>query len=477
MPNTRIFSDLPPDDSIQLERLLENLLIDIDGIAGIRAILRNAGIDNDFISSLYFNLNTNEFSTILVSKFKVYAVSNQRLYHHPLMALLEYVMKQRERYYNLEDTDIEIANKIISIGKGRIEELKREKPTIVTPPSSTIDILIITALKDELDALKKCNNQPGNTWQELKDSLGYPYYKTTLSHKNGTQLNVVAARPPEMGEINTSILATRLISELKPRYLAMTGVCAGNKEKKVFLGDVIVAKEVFKFDYGKLVAYYELIDNQQIHTAEIFHEIHTYNLNYKWKVAIEDFSEDWLHTIQTSRPKSYYHQERWLLHKLYNFQQQSDKYSSPDQHPERQIECPDWRQVIQRLREQELLKTDIFELTEKALKEINNERLEYLENQHYKDPLNLEIRLGVIATTSKVQKDPQLFQRIEKLQRKILGVEMEGAAIGAVAEIEEIPMIIVKGVQDYADHDKNDQFREYAAEVSARFLLAFFTTI
>jgi Nucleoside phosphorylase len=51
---------------------------------------------------------------------------------------------------------------------------------------------------------------------------------------------------------------------------------------------------------------------------------------------------------------------------------------------------------------------------------------------------------------------------------------MEGAAIGAVAEIEEIPIIIVKGVQDYADYDKSDQFRQYAAEVSARFLLAFF---
>ncbi|NER08807.1 MAG: 5'-methylthioadenosine/S-adenosylhomocysteine nucleosidase, partial [Okeania sp. SIO3C4] len=54
--------------------------------------------------------------------------------------------------------------------------------------------------------------------------------------------------------------------------------------------------------------------------------------------------------------------------------------------------------------------------------------------------------------------------------------EMEASAIGKVAEIEEIPMIIVKGVQDYADYDKNDQFREYAAEVSARFLLAFLTT-
>ncbi|NEO53435.1 MAG: 5'-methylthioadenosine/S-adenosylhomocysteine nucleosidase [Okeania sp. SIO3B5] len=340
----------------------------------------------------------------------------------------------------------------------------------------TIDILIIAALKDELDALKNCDNQFGNTWQELKDSSGYPYYQTTLKHKNGTQLNIVAARPVEMGEINTCILATRLISELNPRCLAMTGVCSGNK-RNVFLGDVIVANRVFKFDHDKFVAYDELIDNQQIRTEEIFHNIRTYNLKLQWEFAIQEFPQDWLNTIQTPRPKSYYHQERWLLHKLYNYQEQPDKYVSPEKNPERQTECPDWREVIQRLRKKELLKIDFLELTEKAVKEVQNERLEYLEDQRYKDPSNSQIHVGAIATTTKVKKDPQFFQGMEKLPRKILGVEMEGAVIGAVAEIQEIPMIIVKGVQDYSDNDKNDQFREYAAEVSARFLFAFFSTI
>ncbi|VEP12174.1 Nucleoside phosphorylase-like (fragment) [Hyella patelloides LEGE 07179] len=54
---------------------------------------------------------------------------------------------------------------------------------------------------------------------------------------------------------------------------------------------------------------------------------------------------------------------------------------------------------------------------------------------------------------------------------------MEGAAVGAVAEIHDIPMIVFKSVQDYADYDKSDQFRLYAAETSARFLLAFLKTI
>lgn len=477
MINYLIFSDLSTQDLNQVKRLLTNLFINIDSVNGKKALFLNAGIDKSFLANLDFNLNLTEFINILISKVKDYPVSRRKEFNHPLIVLLAYVLKNLDDYH-LDDSDTEFCEKIVNFGKNKIQQIKRElsvQVEISESESKTIDILIITALKDELDALKNCDNQSGNTWQELKDNSNYPYYKTSLNQKNGSKLNLVAARPVEMGENYTNNLATRLISELKPRCLAMTGVCAGNK-KDTFLGDVIVANRVFKFDYGKLVAYYESINNQQIRTEEIFHDIRTYNLKRQWELAIQDFPQDWLNTIQIPRPKSYYHQERWLLHQLYNYQQQPDIYPSPEKNLERQIECPDWKHIIQRLREKELLTIDGLELTQKAVKEVKNERLEYLEQQRYQDPINPKLLTGVIATTSKVQQDPQLFQKIEKLQRKILGVEMEGAAIGAVAEIHEIPIIIVKGVQDYADYDKSHQFRQYAAQASARFLLAFFTT-
>lgn len=341
--------------------------------------------------------------------------------------------------------------------------------------SSAIDILIITALKDELDALKKCDNQSGMSWKEYKDSSGFPYYQTSFKQNNGTELNIVAARPVDMGENYTNNLATRLISELNPRLLAMTGICAGNK-KDVFLGDIIVANRVFKFDYGKFVVSYKSQNHEQIRTEEIFHDIRTYNLNRQWEFQIQDFPSDWINTIQTPRPKSYQHQESWLLHKLYDYQQQPETHPIPSEHPERKIECPDWKEIIRRLKQQELLAIDSFELTQKAIKKVKNEKLEYLEEQHYKDQLKPKVKIGVIATSSNVKEDPLLFQYLEQIQRKTLGVEMEGAAIGAVAEIHEIPMIVVKGVQDYGNHEKNDLFRHYAAETSARFLLAFFKT-
>ena len=72
-----------------------------------------------------------------------------------------------------------------------------------------------------------------------------------------------------------------------------------------------------------------------------------------------------------------------------------------------------------------------------------------------------------------MREDSQLFQRLEPLVRKTLGVEMEAAAIGHVARYAEIPALIVKAVSDHADDDKDDSFRAFACTASAKFLLEF----
>ncbi|MCP4109936.1 MAG: hypothetical protein GY749_31180 [Desulfobacteraceae bacterium] len=125
-----------------------------------------------------------------------------------------------------------------------------------------------------------------------------------------------SARPTEMGEGFTTHLATRLVRELNPVCLAMVGICAGNQDD-VFLGDVIVADRVFKIDDGKLKVYIEEKENTNIREEEVSHNIQTYNLSKRWKHQAEDFSNEWIATVQRSRPKSYAHQERWILHHLY----------------------------------------------------------------------------------------------------------------------------------------------------------------
>lgn len=325
--------------------------------------------------------------------------------------------------------------------------------------SNEIDCLIVTALVDEFNAIKNCLDG----WTNGVDQNGFPFCQTKIRDKV-----ITIARPVQMGETHTANLATRLISELKPKAIFMTGICAGNPDK-VKLGDVIVASKIFKVDAGK-------------QTPEGFsHDLTTYNLKPQWLHRLQDLAQDtnWYKTIQTPRPKTYAHQKGWLLHTLHDYRWKPDLCPPPQNHPDRELHCPDWQTVIEELVTDELITLSPLSLTPKAIDLIDENPHLQLATSFPHDAASPEVHLGAMATTSSVQEDPELFERIKKYagQRNILGIEMEGAAIGAVAEITGIPMLIVKAVQDYGDTHKSDQFRAYAAEASACFLLTFLETI
>ncbi len=83
------------------------------------------------------------------------------------------------------------------------------------------------------------------------------------------------------------------------------------------------------------------------------------------------------------------------------------------------------------------------------------------------------MHMGSIASGKTVREDPELLSRLQRLARKTLGVEMEAAAIGAVAQKFSRHSIIVKAVSDHADHKKDDAFRAFACKASAAFLMEF----
>ncbi|NEO10245.1 hypothetical protein [Moorena sp. SIO3I8] len=124
MPNTKIFSYLSQDYlTVELEASLLNIFINIDGIAGRRGILTNAGVDEYFINRLNFNSNINEFITSLVSQFKDYRVSLQNPYYHPLLLFSQYILQQPPQKYNLTEQDLKLFQKIRTIGGEQIKTL------------------------------------------------------------------------------------------------------------------------------------------------------------------------------------------------------------------------------------------------------------------------------------------------------------------------------------------------------------------
>jgi len=130
----------------------------------------------------------------------------------------------------------------------------------------------------------------------------------------------------------------------------MVGICAGWREK-VFLGDVIVAERVFRYDSGKLKA----LRNGNIRTEEFFHDTRTYNLKPLWVQKAQDFPSDWISTIQTKRPLSYNYQELWLLYAQEASESGKKKKPIELEEKERKTHCPNWTKILDRLEKKGLI--------------------------------------------------------------------------------------------------------------------------
>jgi WD40 repeat protein/nucleoside phosphorylase len=331
-----------------------------------------------------------------------------------------------------------------------------------------VDVLIVTALKDELDAVLELSigGKGRDGWTSARDRSDFPYYRREIPNEQGELLQVAAAWSGDMGQTAATARAMSLIQELDPGCLAMCGICAGHREK-VFLGDVIVADRVFSYDHGKLVA------GEQEADATFFHDITTYNLDQSWKMDAAFFAEEFTRRpqLEKARPLSAHSQQRWLLQALR--EHELGAAPSPVDHPERKSRCPDFASCIKALRKQELIKAEIgkLELTEKGRAQAAEERLIDPDGQKADEPFRVHV--APLATGKVVQEDPRLFERLSRHVRKVLGAEMEATAIGFVAEQLERRLFIAKAVSDYADHEKDDAFRDFACHASAVFLVAF----
>jgi serine/threonine protein kinase/nucleoside phosphorylase len=334
-------------------------------------------------------------------------------------------------------------------------------------PVRAADVVIVTALEDELDAVLACQplgaGQGG--WGQTRDRHGFLFYVREFLTENGEFLRVAAAWSGGMGESAAATRAATLIDELSPSVLAMCGICAG-KRGDVSLGDVIVADRVYSYDHGKLVA-------GEGKDPEFFHDIETYNLQQRWLVAAADFARSFPEIWEglRSRPPSKQAQKRWLLHALRT--QAEEGAPAPGERPDRQVHCPGWKGILSELTEDGLLekRQGKLKLMKAGLDWLANDRLEHPDGPP-SDPA-FRVHMGAIGSGKTVREDPELFTRLRRLVRKTMAVDMEAAAIGAVAEKFGCRSLIVKAVSDHADHAKDDAFRLFACKASAEFLLEF----
>jgi nucleoside phosphorylase len=332
------------------------------------------------------------------------------------------------------------------------------------PP--TVDVLLLTALKDELEAVLALEDGAVGVWHRQTDPAGFAYHTRVFRRRDGSSFNVAAARASAMGAVQATAAAVRLVQHLAPFCLAMSGVCAGRRGA-VSQGDVIVADRVYQYDYGKRAVRHDKGDQRR---EAISLDITTYNLDPTWKQLIEDYSPDWSSALAAERPPSQEEQLRWLRRATLAFT--SKKGPDPREHPERKARCPDWTRMVAELRRRREIYKHRLELTQAGIRVVNQDLLDHPDGHEAR---RFRVHVGPIASGNMVVEDREIFEGLRRFERQTLGLEMEAAAVGFVAAQEGVPKsIIAKGVQDFADHEKDDSLRFFAASASAAFLLSFF---
>ena len=320
------------------------------------------------------------------------------------------------------------------------------------------DLAIVTAMSEELEPVLELIGGREHWETFLIDK--YIHYRASFVFGD-TTLNVVACSLWNYGGNPTTAALLRLKS-LRPRMIAMTGICAGWDAKGVHLGDVVVADRAFRTREGKLTDSGFEADTQTYQPPP-------------WLVQwLRGFAADkqWFSTITTARPHSLRYQAEWVLCRI--SERNGSAYPQTD---------ADWDEVsasdIDVERSHDLLLQRGLIASDGTLTEAGQAQIIALrQKQRGKllptpDPAQPSVHYGAFASSEAVIAQADPFQEYVQRMRKVRAIDLEVASLFAAAAEIEVPAFAVKGVSDYGTADKDDAFHTYAAEAAARWTYAF----
>jgi nucleoside phosphorylase len=257
-----------------------------------------------------------------------------------------------------------------------------------------------------------------------------------------------------MGREQAQALASNLMHAQPAKCIAMSGICAGRRGK-VELGDVIFADRLWSYDSGKI----NTEDGKTVFQGDMLQ----YRPPQMWIQRMQALpvlpGPAWLNKRPTLPLEN---QEDWVIVQLYN---QKD----PRKNDALMTHCPNWSEVVQRLWKRKWVEKPL------ALTASGRERAEMLEilcSGNMTPPSDFRVHVGPMATGAAVTEDEGIFPRLSNSMRKVIGIDMEASALGALAEFHGIPVLIAKGVSDYGDPFKDDRYRHFAARAAAECLIS-----
>jgi nucleoside phosphorylase len=124
-----------------------------------------------------------------------------------------------------------------------------------------IDFAIITAIKIERLAVLKCFGI--NEKEDRHQRGSRTYWRKRLCLQNGKFYEIVVAQSLDTANVNAALLANDMFHHWKPVAVLMVGIAAA-AEPEQQLGDLVVGKEIYCYETGKITAEGKLPEPKQI---------------------------------------------------------------------------------------------------------------------------------------------------------------------------------------------------------------------
>ncbi|KAF9776845.1 hypothetical protein IL306_004908 [Fusarium sp. DS 682] len=306
-------------------------------------------------------------------------------------------------------------------------------------------VAIICALPREADAVTLLFDE---FWGQLGDPYGRADSDTNIyiTGRIG-QHNVVLTILPKMGTNDATATAVNLRTSYTGLELALiVGVCGGLPridDTDAFLGDVVVSKSVFQYDYT-------LEDIVQTANKDIRTLLAVFETEFM-RERLKKTAVGYLQDLQQAAKKEYrrakYHYPGANKDILY----------SPEYSHKHRGSCS-------------VCTGDTNAFCEAAAKasciEVGCEPSKVIERDHGENlpegaDFTPEIFIGCIGSGNSVIKSGLDRDQIAA-KHDLIAFEMEGAGVW-----DEIPSIIIKGICDYADSHKNKAWQDFAAATAA----------
>ncbi|MCQ3930843.1 MAG: hypothetical protein DPW16_10325 [Chloroflexi bacterium] len=149
----------------------------------------------------------------------------------------------------------------------------------------TTDIVIITALQLELQAVLNCY---GPWSQQFSSDSGQVYYQCSAVNN----LQIVATCALGMGQINGALLAKTVIADWHPKGIILVGI-TGGLSKTLSLGDIVISEQIVDYELGKV-------------TSEgLYHRWSVYRSDAQLLNQLSNFRDtNWVRLIHINRPDS-----------------------------------------------------------------------------------------------------------------------------------------------------------------------------